>query len=696
MKMLMKQPEVCRSAVRGVGALCLLCGFMGSLYAAEMPPVLPAVGTPPLIPTPRKSQWTGGAVDCSRYQISAPAEAGPAEAALRRVLAGAKMDAGGTSISLHLGAIAEPNPEAYTLDVLPTGISITASKPAGLFYGVQTLRQLLAGTTRVPCCRISDWPAFPLRGFMHDTGRNFQTLDSLKDQLDLFAAYKLNVFHWHLTDNPGWRVESKLFPQLNRAEFQTRDQGMVYSYAGIRDLIRHARDLHITVIPELDMPGHSESFGRAMGFKMASEQGMAALEQIIDEFCTEIPATDCPWLHLGSDEVNIANPREFMERMLKRVRANGREAIIWSPGLPGDTRTVMQLWQDNDTMANGMKSGGRFVSSATGYLNNSDPLELVQRYFFRPLYGASSGNDKALGGILCCWPDVRVADKSKIFRHNPVWPGMLAFSESIWHGAVASRPQFLTALPPQGSPAWNEFREFEIRLAYHRDHYFSGRPFPFVKTSQIAWQLVGPFYRSANESCSKSFPPEKSIAPNYIDDGITIAWNTATGGTLTNMESRMEVEKKRRRLATAYAYTRVFSDSARNIRAWIGFETPDRDNRRCGGIPPAGEWSPFGAMVWINDAPLPAPHWQQPGQNRYLDYTWSKPANEIPYVDEEFYWTREPATCHLNAGWNKVLLRIPCGYGGQKWSFTFIPVKMQPPDARWVEDESVRFSAELK
>lgn len=71
-------------------------------------------------------------------------------------------------------------------------------------------------------------------------------------------------------------------------------------------------------------------------------------------------------------------------------------------------------------------------------------------------------------------------------------------------------------------------------------------------------------------------------------------------------------------------------------------------------------------------------------------------ANEIPYGDEEFYWTRELAACHLNAGWNKVLLRIPCGYGGQEWSFTFIPVKQQPPGTRWVEDESVRFSAELK
>ena len=339
-------------------------------------------GTPPLVPAPQQVEWTDGFFDAAGYSLDAPTAAKTAVAALEQIL-GAPGKGG--KITLRLGDTGRGD-ESYVLEVATNSILLTAPKPAGLFYGVQTLRQLVQaenGARHIAARRITDWPAFPLRGFMHDTGRNFQTLDSLKAQLDIFAAYKLNVFHWHLTDNPGWRIESKVFPQLNDPKFQTRDQGDIYTFADIRELIRYARDRHITILPELDMPGHSACFERAMGFKMGSEQGMDALEKIIDEFCREIPAADCPWLHLGSDEVHIKNPQEFMERMLKRTRANGREAFIWNPGLKGDEHTVMQLWQDEGASSQFGKLSSPFVDSAGGYLNWYDPLALVQRFFFR-------------------------------------------------------------------------------------------------------------------------------------------------------------------------------------------------------------------------------------------------------------------------------------------------------------------------
>lgn len=653
-------------------------------------------GTPALIPAPQEIEWTGGELDCSRYELTAPTEAGLAARELEQALALSKKEAGGTRVLLQLGAVAVTNAEAYTLDASPGGIVVTAPKSAGLFYGVETLRQLLAGTRRLPCCRITDWPAFGLRGFMHDTGRNFQTLDSLMAQLDIFAAYKLNVFHWHLTDNPAWRVECLVFPQLNDPKYQTRDPGKIYSYDALRELIRYARDRHITVIPELDMPGHSACFERAMGFSMGSEQGMDALDKIIEEFCREIPVAECPRLHLGSDEVRISHPREFMERMLKRARADGRQVCIWNPGLTGDEQTVMQLWRDGSLAGQLGEPRSPFLDSAGGYLNGYDPLVLVQRYFFRQPCGVATGDSRALGAILCCWPDVRVADKINIFRYNPVWPGLLAFSDAVWHGVATNRAQFFTELPPPGSAAGIEFRDFENRLAFHRDHYFSGQPFPFVKTASIVWNLAGPFYRGTNDPPALAFAPERSLEASYRADDKTVAWRPASGGTITDLDDRVGVDKKRRSSATAYACTRIFAETNRELRAWIGFETPTRSNRQCGGIPPAGQWSPFGAQVWINGAPVPAPHWRQPGKNQYLKPTWSLPANEIPFTDEEFYWTREPATLHLHAGWNQVLLRIPCGYAEQQWSFTFIPVKPAAPTLRWIEDESVRFSTELK
>lgn len=100
--------------------------------------------------------------------------------------------------------------------------------------------------------------------------------------------------------------------------------------------------------------------------------------------------------------------------------------------------------------------------------------------------------------------------------------------------------------------------------------------------------------------------------------------------------------------------------------------------------------------MWVNDRPLPAPSWLQPGANRYLRHTYSAPANEDPYTDEEFYWTRGPVEIQLHAGWNKVLLRVPCGYEKQNWTFSFAPVRHDPAHNRWIEDETVKFSDQLE
>ena len=103
---------------------------------------------------------------------------------------------------------------------------------------------------------------------MHDTGRNFQTIEMLKETIDLMSLYKINYFHWHLTDNPAWRIECKVYPQLNDAQYQRpgRDCGKFYTYDEIRELIAYAKERGITVMPEIDMPGHSAYFRNAFGF----------------------------------------------------------------------------------------------------------------------------------------------------------------------------------------------------------------------------------------------------------------------------------------------------------------------------------------------------------------------------------------------------------------------------------------------
>lgn len=587
--------------------------------------------------------------------------------------------------------------EGYTLATAEDGISLKAADAAGAFYGVQTLRQMLRGTggaLAVQHAVIRDWPAFSIRGFMHDTGRNFQSVESLKAQLDRFAAYKLNVFQWHLCDNPGYRIESRAFPQLNDPKNYTRDNGQFYTFAQIRDVMTYARERHITVIPELDMPGHSAYFQRTFGFSMNSPQGMDVLEKLIAEFCKEVPVELSPYFHLGGDEVNIPNAGEFMGRMLKVVRAQKRQPMVWNPGLKADPQTILQHWNDEGGTQIKNPDNNPFVDSGGTYLNLYDPLLIVERLFFRQPAQQPQGDDKALGAILCCWPDTRVEDKINIFRYNAVWPGALAFSEAVWQGRPSSGAAFFPTPPPAGSVAAQTYSEFENRLAAHRDRYFADVPFPFVKNSWMQWRVIGPFPRGEEQGGEFDFEPEKTIQDSYTVDGQTFQWKTVTGGTVMLSDTDGEGLFKKRAPSTAYALTYLYSDTARPIRAWVGFETPARSNRQSGGIPPAGKWDPFGAQVWINDAPLPAPQWKQPGKYQYFSPTWFSPANEIPFTDEEFYWTRDPARVELKKGWNKVLLRVPFGYKGQRWSYTFVPVKEQ--NKRWVEDESVRSATEPK
>ena len=234
--------------------LILILFVLGATWSAS-------AKTPALIPEPQKVEWIGGDLDCSRYQIvDAPSAARFAVTELEHALASAKRSSDGTKIILRLDPVAAPSEEAYSLDAKPDGIVITAPKPVGLLYGVETLRQLLAGTTKLPCCRITDWPAFQWRGFMHDVGRNFQDMALLKRFVNVMAHYKMNIFHFHLTDTPGYRIECRVHPELNdpKSYLPTRRPGKFYTYKQLNNFIAYCAQRGIKVVPEIDMPGHSD------------------------------------------------------------------------------------------------------------------------------------------------------------------------------------------------------------------------------------------------------------------------------------------------------------------------------------------------------------------------------------------------------------------------------------------------------
>ena len=369
----------------------------------------------------------------------------------------------GTSVVCELVEDASQLPEegraeGYTLQVGEGKVTIGAVKEAGFFNALQTLRQLIARGKGVPYCTMKDWPAFPVRGFHEDCGRNFQTIESLKRQLDLASRLKVNYFHWHLTDHPGWHIQCKAYPQLNDPKYRTRDLNDTYSYKQIRDLIKYARERNITIIPELDMPGHSSYFNKAFGFSMHSEEGMKVLEDLIREFCKEVPAKDCPILHIGADEVRVPNAKEFVARMSKLLISLGRSPMQWGGprDLPVGEHSINQRWVDGGEMADrSIKPETvkcRTIDSSVGYSNLFDPAMLVRRWFFMRPCGAGKGDDLRMGALICNWPDIRVADKSTIPLHSAQWPGLCAMAERAWEEtptAMVSPPICLRRIPRQ-------------------------------------------------------------------------------------------------------------------------------------------------------------------------------------------------------------------------------------------------------
>ena len=248
----------------------------------------------------------------------------------------------GRQIHISMDAPQEWNDEQYSIKVRPRSVEIRAKTPQGLLWARRTLGQLSDGRGWLPQVDIEDWPEFPVRGFMWDDGRNFVGTEIIRGYIDLMSAYKLNVFNWHLTDHPAWRIECRAFPQLNDAQYQRpgRDTGCYYTYDEIREIFAYARERGITVIPEIDMPGHSTFFRTTFGFGMDSPQGRAVLERCIAEFCDEIPADICPFIHIGSDEVRVDDPAGFMRWAQDVVRSHGRRTMVWDPGLSADSLSV--------------------------------------------------------------------------------------------------------------------------------------------------------------------------------------------------------------------------------------------------------------------------------------------------------------------------------------------------------------------
>ena len=543
--------------------------------------------------------------------------------------------------------------EGYILETSGRKAVLKARSRQGLIYARATLAQL-AGLepsemmnddafkkVTVPCVNIQDWPSFPIRGFMHDTGRNFREVETLKKELDLFAFYKINVFHWHLTDNPAWRIECRAYPQLNDPQYQRegRDEGRFYTYDQIREVIAYARERGIMVIPEIDMPGHSQYFNKTFGFGMATPQGMEVLEACLKEFMQEIPAEDCPYIHIGSDEVKVADPKGFMTFCEDIVKAGGRTPIAWFPGLPSAEGTISQIWTEKASKVIGTELQGGYLDSYMGYLNLSCPLLNTANFYLHQLCAVNEYNGKALGGTLCLWNDVRVVDKSKTFPHNGMPEGLLSFAESSWIGG--------------SQRSWTDYIEFEEKLIHHRDVHLKEWPMRWAANGHIPWQIT------VSDSNGNTIIERTETYGGCVDLNKFCKDNGVTPG-----KERIE----------AYLTTNIHVEKDTVITAWIGFDSPARSNRKSDGIGEQGKWE-FSARAFVGETEIfPAKPWNEPGKYRYHHNTWNRDPNELPYTDEQFFWTREPAQIPLKAGNNTIKLYCPRVFDANVWIAAFVPI----------------------
>jgi len=375
--------------------------------------------------------------------------------------------AGGTKDVQELG-----EDESYRLEISTSGGRLNAPTTLGIMRGLQTFLQLVQTTSAgfaVTAVSIEDSPRFPWRGLMIDVGRHFIPLDVLRRNLDGMAAVKLNVFHWHLSENQGFRIESKKFPKLQ----SMGSDGLYYTQDEVRGVIAYARERGIRVVPEFDMPGHATAW--FVGYpELASGTGPYQIARrwgvldpamdptreetykFLDAFIGEMAGLfPDQFFHIGGDEVNgkewDANPKiqsfmrahslkdhndlqaYFNQRVQKIVAKHGKTMLGWDeilrPDLPKSI--VIQSWRGPDSLAQAAKQGYRGLLSSGYYV---DLMWSAQRHYATdPLSGAAASltpeeQKRILGGEACMWAEY-VSPENIDSR---IWPRTAAIAERLW------------------------------------------------------------------------------------------------------------------------------------------------------------------------------------------------------------------------------------------------------------------------
>lgn len=554
--------------------------------------------------------------------------------------------------------------EAYHLLITKKGILLEATTPKGMYWGRQTLEQLKTTKNKkiyLPQCEITDWPAFRIRGFMHDVGRSFIPVEELKREISLLSRYKINVFHWHLTENQAWRLECKKYPQLNAPENMEREKGKYYTLEEARQLVEFCKQHQVLLIPEIDMPGHSAAFERTFKTDMQSEKGTPILKDIIDEVCATF---DVPYLHIGTDEVQFTNP-DFVPMMVKYIRDKGKKVISYNPGWnykPGEI-DMTQLWSYRGKAQKGIPA----IDCRYHYANHFDTYADLVAMFNSRIYNQPEGSDDLAGSIVAFWNDRYIDNTPQLLAENNFYPYMLTLAERAWRGGgncyFDGKGTLLWEDEPEQLAA---FKEFEDRLLWQKNTWLKEVPFPYVRQTQSEWQITDAFPNGGD--LNKVFPPEQQEDSVYqyegntyhsrkiIGNGIYLrhVWGTLVPGFYANPQENH----------TAYATRWIYSPKERKTQLMLEFQNYSRSESDL--APRQGTWDYKCSRAWLNGKEIMPPVWENTNTER---------SNEITLKNEN-YMSRPAIDITLKKGWNKLMLKLPVGKFSSKetrlvkWMFT--------------------------
>jgi hexosaminidase len=434
------------------------------------------------------------------------------------------------ALVLRIGGPESLGAEGYELTVSADSVRLLAATPAGLFYAIQTLRQLLpagieaeqspipaASAWTVPPGHIVDRPRFSYRGGMLDVARHFFTVDEVQQYIDLLALYKLNILHLHLSDDQGWRIQIDAWPLLTtvggRTEVSGRSGGGFYTKADYAEIVRYAADRFVTVVPEIDMPAHTQAAiaaypelgcGRPApdsslnvplpGLYTGIHVGFSALchdkettYKFVDDVVGELAAmTPGPYLHLGGDEVEVLTHEQyalFVERVQESVARHGKTMVGWDEIGRAKLRpgTIAQLWRSDTAMAAARQGAKLVISPATrAYLDMKYTPATEVGHRWAAFIELRTAYD---------WDPVThfpgVAEQNVLGVEAPLW------TETV-KNITAAQYLLLPRLPAVAEVAWSPasaraWPSFRTRIAGHAPRWrLLG--LNFYMSPQVEWQ----------------------------------------------------------------------------------------------------------------------------------------------------------------------------------------------------------------